>query len=48
VAGGREGKPEGEYLRYRTGRAHGRMGLVVSTVPRREGDLPQLVGVTRS
>ena len=35
-------------LRYRTGRAHGRMGLVVSPVPRVEGDLPQLVAVTRS
>ncbi len=36
------------YLRYRTGRAHGRMGLVVSPVPRVEGDLPQLIAVTRS
>jgi hypothetical protein len=36
------------FLRYRTGRAHGRMGLVVSPVPRVEGDLPQLVAVTRS
>lgn len=35
-------------LRYRTGRAHGRMGLVVSTTPHTEGDLPQLVAVTRS
>jgi hypothetical protein len=39
---------DGGLIRYRTGRAHGRMGLVISTVPRHEGDLPQLVGVTRS
>jgi hypothetical protein len=35
-------------LRYRTGRARGRMGLVVNEYPQREGDLPQLIAVTRS
>ena len=36
------------YIRYRTGRAHGRMGLVVNEYPQREGELPQLLAVTRS
>lgn len=36
------------YLRYRTGRSRGRMGLVVNEYPQREGELPQLIAVTRS
>lgn len=49
VATGKAGTPTGSgHLSYRTGRAHGRMGLVVSSVPRVEGDLPQLIAVTRS
>ena len=47
-----EGKQPAElptgHLRYRTGRARGRMGLVVNEYPQREGDLPQLIAVTRS
>ncbi|HEX7313271.1 MAG TPA: hypothetical protein VF297_05095 [Pyrinomonadaceae bacterium] len=35
-------------LRYRTGRARGRMGLVINEYPQQEGDLPQLLAVIRS
>jgi UDP-glucose 4-epimerase len=49
VAGGKQPVIDAkECLRYRTGRVHGRMTLVVSTVPRFEGDLPQLIAVNRS
>lgn len=49
VASGKEGTlTESGLLRYRTGRARGRMQLIVSTTPQREGELPQLVAVTRS
>ena len=49
VASGKRGVlTEQGYLRYRTGRARGRMQLIVSPVPRVEGELPQLVGVARS
>jgi hypothetical protein len=49
AASGKQGKLTSRcYLSYRTGRKYGRMVLVVSPVPDYEGDLPQLVAVTRS
>jgi hypothetical protein len=48
ASGKQPSETDSGHLRYRTGRAHGRMGLVVAHTPRMEGDLPQLIAVTRS